>query len=248
MKKRKFIKRGFSLVELSIVLIIIGLLLGGVSVGSKLIKAAKISSIINDLTEYERALYSFELAYDALPGDMNNASSFWTSSQDGDGDSLIKTSCISGPNNLENLIAFEHLSSSKIISGDYSGLGYVSGSQSELPLAGYNVPELAIASAVISYSYLASWYIYNSGTLINFERNLISAGLAHTSCSSTNLNVFKPVDVKTIDSKIDDGYPDTGLLVSGTPLSACAEASTGPTTAEYNLDSTTELCPLFYLY
>ena len=48
-------KKGFSLVELSIVLIIIGLLIAGVSSGSKLIKQARINSLINELNELKNS-------------------------------------------------------------------------------------------------------------------------------------------------------------------------------------------------
>jgi len=67
-------KRGFSLVELSIVLIIIGLLVAGVSTGSKLIHSAKLRTIITDMQEYQTGLKTFKLTYDELPGDMKDIS------------------------------------------------------------------------------------------------------------------------------------------------------------------------------
>ena len=62
----------FSLIELSIVLIIIGLLIAGVTGGSSLIESAKITRISTEFKNYEQALYSFYSLYDRLPGDINN--------------------------------------------------------------------------------------------------------------------------------------------------------------------------------
>lgn len=69
--------RGFSLVELSIVLVILGLLTGGILAGQSLIRAAELRSVITTTDRYQAAVYSFRDKYFALPGDMRNATSFW---------------------------------------------------------------------------------------------------------------------------------------------------------------------------
>ena len=63
-------KAGFTLVELSIVLVIIGFLAGGVVVGKDLIKAAEIRSQISQIQEYNTATNTFKMKYNYLPGDM----------------------------------------------------------------------------------------------------------------------------------------------------------------------------------
>jgi len=63
----------FSLVELSIVLIIIGLLAAGVSGGSKLIHNAKLRTVITDVEEYKTAFQTFFLTYDEYPVDMTDS-------------------------------------------------------------------------------------------------------------------------------------------------------------------------------
>lgn len=75
---------GFSLVELSIVLVILGLLTGGILGGQALIRAAELRSVSTEYTKYTTAVYTFRDKYFALPGDMTNASAFWTVA-DGDG-------------------------------------------------------------------------------------------------------------------------------------------------------------------
>ena len=63
----------FSLIELSIVLIIIGLLVAGVTGGASLIQSAKTRALINELNGYKQAVYTFKAAKDRLPGDLNSS-------------------------------------------------------------------------------------------------------------------------------------------------------------------------------
>ncbi len=70
-------RRGFTLVELSIVLVILGLLTGGILAGQSLIRAAELRKTMNYVSETRTAWMSFKDKYFALPGDMTNATSFW---------------------------------------------------------------------------------------------------------------------------------------------------------------------------
>ena len=70
-------RSGFSLVELSIVLVILGLLTGGILAGQSLIRAAELRSVATESQRYMAALNSFRDKYFALPGDMANATAFW---------------------------------------------------------------------------------------------------------------------------------------------------------------------------
>ncbi|PZP85253.1 MAG: hypothetical protein DI582_06390 [Azospirillum brasilense] len=70
-------KNGFSLVELSIVLVILGLLTGGILGGQALIRAAELRSVTSEYTRWVTATQTFRDKYFALPGDMSNATAFW---------------------------------------------------------------------------------------------------------------------------------------------------------------------------
>jgi len=81
MKNYRLNKRqqsGFTLVEIAIVLVIIGLLLGGVLKGQELINQAKIKNVANDLNGITAAVYSYQDRFKALPGDDKDAMTRWT--------------------------------------------------------------------------------------------------------------------------------------------------------------------------
>jgi prepilin-type N-terminal cleavage/methylation domain-containing protein len=89
-------KEGFTLIELSIVLVIIGLLVGGILVGKDLIRAAEIRSLITQIEQYKAAVNTFKLKFNAIPGDMisSNAAAFGFQSRNGgNGDGKIRATC-----------------------------------------------------------------------------------------------------------------------------------------------------------
>ena len=69
---------GFTLVEIAIVLVIIGLLLGGILKGQEMITQARIKNIINDLNGITAAYASYQDRYRAIPGDDQGALARWT--------------------------------------------------------------------------------------------------------------------------------------------------------------------------
>ncbi|HUW28006.1 MAG TPA: type II secretion system protein [Sulfuriferula sp.] len=66
-------QNGFTLIEIAIVLVIIGLLLGGVMKGQELINSAKVKNLANDFRNIPLFIYGYQDKYKALPGDDANA-------------------------------------------------------------------------------------------------------------------------------------------------------------------------------
>ena len=71
---------GFTLVEIAIVLVIIGLLLGGVLKGQELINSAKIKNLVADMNGISTAVYAYQDRFKALPGDDSGAVGRWGAS------------------------------------------------------------------------------------------------------------------------------------------------------------------------
>ena len=109
---------GFTLIEIAIVLVIIGLLLGGVLKGQELIKNTKVKAVINDAKAMSAAIYTYQDRYNAMPGDDAAAQTHTgdTSVTNGNGNNVLS-------NNTERLQLFAHLRAAGLITG--SGASYV---------------------------------------------------------------------------------------------------------------------------
>jgi len=88
-------QNGFTLVEIAIVLVIIGLLLGGVLKGQEMIKNGEIRGVITDISGLTTGMYAYRDRYNAIPGDDAAAithSQSATGVANGDGDGVIEYS------------------------------------------------------------------------------------------------------------------------------------------------------------
>lgn len=88
----KVLQKGFTLVEIAIVLVIIGLLLGGILKGQEMIVQAKIKNVISDFSGISAAYHGYQDRYRAIPGDDQNAATRWTTAPaaiSGDGNGQI---------------------------------------------------------------------------------------------------------------------------------------------------------------
>lgn len=85
----KAIQKGFTLVEIAIVLVIIGLLLGGILKGQEMITQAKIKNVVADFSGISAAYYGYQDRYRAIPGDDPNAGTRWASAGSGNGDGVV---------------------------------------------------------------------------------------------------------------------------------------------------------------
>ena len=107
-------QKGFTLVEIAIVLVIIGLLIGGVLKGQSIIQNAKVKRVVKSADELRAAIYTFYDKYGVYPGDEANATIPPGDTNNGDG-----LGQIDGTD--EAAMAFQDLALSDIISGNYSG-------------------------------------------------------------------------------------------------------------------------------
>lgn len=126
MKKQQ---SGFTLVEIAIVMVIIGLLLGGVLKGQEVITNARIKNINNDVSGISAALYSYQDRYSTLPGDdaaadahveggIINGTVATVGNGVIDGNYNDAGTLVAVAGNSESALVWQHLRSAGLISGD----------------------------------------------------------------------------------------------------------------------------------
>jgi prepilin-type N-terminal cleavage/methylation domain-containing protein len=177
-------QRGFTLIEIAIVLLIIGLLLGGVMKGQSMINSARVRSLANDLTGIEAAWISFQDRYRSIPGDYGKADTHIdTTAKSGNANAIVE-------DGEEVGAVWQHLSAAGFISGAYSGGSLSAESQADCTEA-----------TCPSNPFNGFYKISNSSNAMGSDVN------SHELSTGGNI----PVEVMyELDLKIDDGNPETG--------------------------------------
>lgn len=218
-------QQGFSLVELSIVLVILGLLTGGILGGQTLIHAAELRAVGDEHQKWHTAVYTFRGKYLAYPGDIKNATRFWgavnlgggdncsdpindqgtgTQTCNGDGDGRILQH-----NELHRF--WQHLANAGLIAGEFTGVpGPASGEHSVFD---ENSPRSKFGNT--------GWSVYNRGEdpgnayffTHNYGGNIFYIGAQHFVSGAIDPG-FSPVDAWNIDTKFDDGMPNRGNVIA----------------------------------
>ncbi len=231
---------GFTLVELSIVMVIMGILVAAVVGGRVLYESAQTKAVLAEIENYKIAVNNFTLQYGALPGDINKATSFWpeANTKDGNNNGKIERS--------EYFTLWQHLSLSKMIAGNFTG-------KENKTILGENVP----ASRYYSGGYYIAWKDKPGNWQDNSQRyfagNYIIFGSVdsdETKIQNNNINnaedilnygVLKPETAYDIDMKLDNGKPNSGrvLATSGINSLECIKNN------EYNFATNNVECLLF---
>ncbi len=255
----------FSLVELSIVLVILGLLVGGILAGQSLIRASELRSISSDYTKLATAMHGFRDKYFAIPGDMATATSFWgavntggangncstpssdvgtgTQTCNGDGNGRIAASSdssTSGAYTYESFRLWQQLANAGLVEGSYTGVTGPAGTSHYVP--GRN----SYAGRIPGSGWVISFGPTTVGSTVDYTG---SAGyymqLGATSPTATpNLEIVTPPEAWNIDKKMDDGKPGLGRMrIKYWDDCTLATAETD-LTADYDLTKETLECVL----
>ena len=207
-------QQGFTLIEIAIVLVIIGLLLGGVLKGQELIQNARVRNIISQQDSTKAAYFGFLDRYRGAPGDLQEAAALanipeagGVANCGGNGNSLINT-------NAESACAWSHLSRAGFVTGNYSGvLGDVAVNNGFNTLNSPTNPFGGLVQLIFDVEFADAAGL---GAAANARLNV-----------KTGTNIPATV-LAEVDRKIDDGLPQAGTFVfsdwQGAGAAACVAA------------------------
>lgn len=205
-------EKGFTLVELAIVLMIIGLLIGGILRGQELMNNARVSSLISRVHAYEGASVTFLDAYSAIAGDMPTATARLpgctsaNSCLDGNGNGRVGETgqALSAmvTNQSETTQFWKHLALVHLITGINPSADW------QQPEWGDTHPSSPIAGG-FEYFFTTDLLGMSTHTL-----RLTNAGiLGSPSTDIPGSAAISPRDAARIDRKMDDGKPNTGSVI-----------------------------------
>lgn len=200
--------KGFTLVELAIVLTIVALIVGGIVSGERLLESYRLASVISSIEKYKAAFNDFQTQYMAYPGDLDDAGSVFPSSGSvpaaGSGNNNGR---IEENTNEEEFKAWQHLGRANIIQGNYSGTGSTTNYR-----LGTNIPEGPHESSMFRM-------VYNN--LHSLGTHYLIYSRAKKTCPPddgdpteicTRSAIISGNDALSIDVKIDDGIYNTGKI------------------------------------
>jgi len=255
---------GFTLIELSIVLVIIGLIVGGVLTGRSLIRAAELRSIITDEQRYVTAVNTFRTKYNEIPGDMADATNFWgtdpngcpdpggsatpqTTTCNGNGNGIIESEGVSpsGGGILEGFRAWQQLANVGLIQGAYSGVSYTLGIPwSYMP--GVNIPATKLPNGGFAWMVFDNTGQESPGTWnAQVSVQYLLLGAVQSASGKLMQPLLTPTDAQAIDIKMDDGIAYTGVVLSIVGDGNCTAPAFSSTPA-YNTSNGTPACTLLF--
>jgi len=214
--------KGFSLIELSLVIVIIGFILAGIATGSTLLKQTELKTVIAEQQQYRSAFHEFFKRYNQYPGDISNANEYWDSgcantiTCNGNGNGIVDT--IWGSANDETGRAWIHLTLADLITNGtnplpstYTGVLEIGiyAPASKIDSAGYFISgSNDIGGDTNPVNYVSPWNAESINALFLGRRgaSATSSGLVYGALSGKS--------AFSIDEKIDDGTYNS----SGNPI------------------------------
>jgi prepilin-type N-terminal cleavage/methylation domain-containing protein len=259
--------KGFTLIELSIVLIIIGLLVAGVLLGRSLVENAALQSVASEFEGYRTAALNYRSKYMELPGDHTSATgltsadggcstpaasdAMTTATCNGNGDGIVgdgngnPMAAIS--NYSEPLLVWQHLTNAGMLSGQYNGRRTTS---SNLVTVGINTPISKVAGASFVLRYFPTNTV-TTGFYKTTYNHVMFFGQPDTSSNGYRLPfsgaALTTEQAKSIDQKFDDGMPGLGKVLT-LPYSVRPCATNGTEiTSVYDGSITAPACSLIFI-
>ena len=208
--------KGFTLIEIAIVLVIIGLLLGGVLKGQELITGARVRNLISQQDGIKAAFFGFQDRYRALPGDYASADANVNcpapGCPNGNGNGRIEKAVSGSPH--EEIFAWTHLTAAGFMNGSYAAnSAETSPTDTNTPKNPYSV-----------YIELVYDNTYGIASPAPAAKHNLKTG-----------NQVPAEIIAEVDRKIDDGKPFSGAFqfstFGGATAANCAVSATDANSA-----------------
>lgn len=257
-------EKGFTLVELSIVMIIIGLLIGGILKGQELIANARLAAAISKVKAVDAALNTFRDSFNGIPGDLpstrlpnclaGTVCAVAVAAPDVGMDGRIgnPTGQSTGTGqtaDLENVRAWAQLAAVDLIGGVSN---VTSGGNIE---SGVTVPSADIpgqmylgyeASTAVPVGYaggaVGTATAARAGHYILIHQGITGPTGTSAAAAAATTGSLLATQVSRIDTKLDDGKPNSGsvLAMGAASAAGCSTATGDP--GIYNMAATTAVC------
>lgn len=239
---KKIRVQGFTLIEMTIVLVIIGLVVGGILAGQYLISAAAVRATISQKDRFDSALNTFYGKYSCIPGDCANGAQFGLHNGKGKG---------TLPNNYDDdeyKWFWRDLSTAHLIADYYPGQTNFAGDGGAATVAGFHSPTCPICvmytgtlegGGGLGGTQIATggWFVSDFGNITAdfsspaykgpggvyplttpawnwmLTQGNSSGTYGGVTASPNVLGILIPAQAMMIDQKLDDGLPLTGSFV-----------------------------------
>lgn len=229
--------RGFTLIELSVVIVIIELIVASIVAGQSLVKQAQIRNAVADAQKYQTAAQAFRLQYGYLPGDLPNAYDYWGAGAGNCTDALATaggTGCNGNGDTWwddEGEHFWQHLSLAGIWENNLTGVREA-GSRVRADIDNPRFyKEGNIANPVLSIGAMGF-------------TNVMLGVATRNDLSSQNVGIWTPATNQLVDNKIDDGVANSGksIGISGAMAVSPFSAQTCHTAGVYEVATEAPAC------
>lgn len=254
-------RNAYSMIELAIAVVIIGLLTVSIVGGRKLLFSANTNRIVQEYHNFKSAVENFKDLYGYLPGDYPDAYQHWGSDVgcldasvlsadydgcNGDGDGKIELIATGG----EAYKVVQHLAQSRIIPGNFP----IVEARLDDPKSEFYPSRLSNAyySALYTNSnYPTCWSGFDTshGSEAKCGRHKMFLGYFDATSNVPDSPALAPLEAKRIDDKIDDDDPWSGFVqIRYAEASSCNGASNAAGVGSYDLTAQAKLClPMFFI-